>query len=42
MWTNDAAGFPLPLGCYYGTEYQDISLYYNQTKLYHINLCYSI
>ena len=23
MWTNDAAGFPLPRGCYYGPLYTD-------------------
>ena len=25
MWTNDAGGFPLPKGCYYGPLYSDVA-----------------
>ena len=25
MWTNDAGGFPLPNGCYYGPLYTDVA-----------------
>ncbi|CAE7635772.1 unnamed protein product [Symbiodinium microadriaticum] len=32
MWTNDAAGFPLPRGCYYGPLYTDAPQFGGQTE----------